>query len=219
MRGITTVLATIFPLLIFSVADAQCRRGGGGGTSMGSSMASASPMSRGNFMPTSASTAMMSGMNMFNPLSSSTNAAARAARVRVQLAQQQALAQQRYFQTVGSTTGPARLASTVCLECWSGPTTGPAAARRARMRQEKAGRLLELAERAEVDGRRSTARKNYGRVVRLVGDTGNLGQRAVEALATLTDPKRAANYGEMYQVSTSRSAAAATASRTLSRAR
>ena len=98
MRGITTVLATIFPLLIFSVADAQCRRGGGGGTSMGSSMASASPMSRGNFMPTSASTAMMSGMNMFNPLSSSTNAAARAARVRVQLAQQQALAQQRYFQ-------------------------------------------------------------------------------------------------------------------------
>ena len=80
----------------------------------------------------------------------------------------------------------------------------PTNLRRERLRQQNAEKAFQSAEKAKMNGRLSSAQKNYSRVVLILGDTDPLGRRAADALEELAQSRRNLRTGETRLASDSR---------------
>lgn len=171
-----------------ATAHAQCNRGGG-------------RMSTGNVSTLNTSGGFPSAAAQFSSLGNSPESALLAARYRTQAAQYQMLAQQqqRAMQMMmarqqalqrqlqaerNQSRGDNQLARGRSNRNQDRLARSSESAKERRRRQN-AERMFQLANSAEADGRRATAKANYERVIRIVGAESSLGEQAVTALAGL----------------------------------
>jgi hypothetical protein len=184
VRKIAVMLVMALTLLSDSSVRAQCNR--------------RAASSSGSTAPMSASTSLggTAPFSTLSPIISSRNAGFLAASNRSQIARQRYMLvqQQQYLQTMAarqrelesqlaSIQNYRRNGDTITDE----ETDTPSRARRERLRQQNALKAFQVAEKAEMNNRFSTAERNYKRVIRILGDTDTLGRRAASALAELSN--------------------------------
>ncbi len=179
MRMKLVCLMVVLSALSISGVNAQCNRGGTRGSGS---------MATGSTTPVISSTALSSPM-VLSPLSTSPTAAILAAQYPSRLARQQylALQQQRLLQErLQQRRDQEQLSALRSAEDGtSRQEASYADGRRQQARQRNAERAFELAEKARTNGRLSTARKQYRRVLRILGDNDTLGRFASDALTEL----------------------------------
>jgi hypothetical protein len=165
-----------------SIGWSQCSRAGTSSTAAGA------------LSPITSTAGFSSPLATFNPVLNPASAVA--AQYQLRLAQQQYMLnqQQRLIHALQASANQSldglSRESTAGLP---GPSPLPpdagstAAARRARLRQQNAEKLLQRAEQAESDGRRGLAEGYYRRVQRIMPETDPLNQRASDAIARLVE--------------------------------
>lgn len=182
MRKVSLLAACVLAVATASAANAQCDRGGG---RSGSATGTVSPIT---------TTGFNSPLAAFNSLNASPNASLVSAQYRSQLAQYQNLLarQQRNMQMMAQRQQ--MLARQIQqLRNADSTSSGQQLANRSldstkeRLRQQNAEKAFQLASRAEASGRTSKAESQYRRVIRILGADSELGSRASDALAALSD--------------------------------
>lgn len=182
MRIVTLLSACVLAVATMSSANAQCNRGGGrgsGGTTTGA------------ILPITMTTGVNSPLAAFNSLSASPNATLLAAQYRAQQYQNMLAQQQRNMQLMAHQqqllARQSRLLRNGGLTSSGEQLAIRSNSVRERRRQRNAEKAFQLASRAEARGQTSKAQSQYRRVVRIVGTDSELGSRASDAIAALSD--------------------------------
>jgi hypothetical protein len=180
MRIMFVYLTVVLSEFVISSVNAQCNRGG---------MSGSRSTAIGITTPMISSTTFSSPMAMYNPTTSGPVETMLVAQYRSRLARQQylALQQQRYLQERARQQRNLEQFSELrsAEDGTSGQEPSYADVRREKSRQRNAERAFELAEKASANGRLTTAKKQYRRVIRILGDSDRLGRLASDALIEL----------------------------------